>query len=91
MAWDDLYDAMAKTLRARGVISDAKVELADRAAIEKMATGTGNPADMVHFEVGGKCTFTAKHGYEIGWKPEYKPEHILETAGDEVDLILAHL
>ncbi|KAI0177405.1 hypothetical protein BJ166DRAFT_22228 [Pestalotiopsis sp. NC0098] len=91
VAWDDLYDAMAKTLHARGVISDAKVELADRAAIEKMATGTGNPADMVHFEVGGKCTFTAKHGYEIGWKPEYKPEHILETAGDEVDLILAHL
>ncbi|KAK6217937.1 hypothetical protein LQW54_002992 [Pestalotiopsis sp. IQ-011] len=91
VAWDDLYGAMAETLHARGVISDAKVELADHAAIERMATGTGNPAEMVHFEVGGKCTFAAKHGYEIGWEPEYKPEHILETAGDEVDLILAHI
>ncbi|ETS75827.1 hypothetical protein PFICI_12771 [Pestalotiopsis fici W106-1] len=91
VAWDDLYDAMAAALHQHGVIDDARVELADRAALEKMAQGTGNPPEMVHFEVGGKCTFTAKHGYQLGWEPEYKPEHILETAGDEVSLILANL
>lgn len=91
VAWDHLYDAMAKALHRHGAIEDARVELADRAAIEKMAQGTGNPPEMVHFEVGGKCTFTAEHGYQLGWKPEYKAEHILDAAGDEVDLILANV
>ncbi|KAF3005298.1 hypothetical protein E8E14_008737 [Neopestalotiopsis sp. 37M] len=91
VAWDDLYDAMAKALHRHAAIEDARVELADRAAVEKMAQGTGNPPEMVHFEVGGKCTFTAEHGYQLGWQPEYEAEHILEAAGDEVDLILANL
>ena len=38
-----------------------------------------------------RCTFTAEHGKEIGWKPQFKAEHILETADEEVDLILQHL
>jgi hypothetical protein len=35
-----------------------------------------------------RCTFTAENGAKIGWKPQYKPEHILEAAEEEVDLIL---
>ena len=38
-----------------------------------------------------RCTFTAEHGEEIGWKPKYAPEHILEAADEEVELILANL
>ncbi len=38
-----------------------------------------------------RCTFTAKRGGQIGWKPQYTPEHILETADEEVELILANL
>jgi hypothetical protein len=37
------------------------------------------------------CIFQAEHGKEIGWKPQYKPEHIIETADEEVDLILQNL
>ena len=38
-----------------------------------------------------RCTFTAKHGDQIGWKPQYAPEHILEAADEEVKLILGNL
>ena len=38
-----------------------------------------------------RCTFTAKHGKAIGWKPEFPAEHIVEAADAEVDLILQHL
>lgn len=33
----------------------------------------------------------ARNGQKIGWRPEYLPDHILQTAGEEVDLILANL
>lgn len=35
-----------------------------------------------------RCKFTAEHGKKIGWKPRYAPEHILEDADAEVELIL---
>ena len=35
-----------------------------------------------------RCTLTADNAKSIGWKPKYPPEHILEAADDEVDLIL---
>jgi len=38
-----------------------------------------------------RCTFTARNGASIGWKPQYQPEHIFEVAQEEVDLILANL
>lgn len=38
-----------------------------------------------------RCTFTAEHGKKIGWKPRYAPEHILEDAENEVQLILDNL
>ena len=39
-----------------------------------------------------RCTFTPRHGEEeLGWKPQFGPEHILETAAEEVDLILENL
>lgn len=38
-----------------------------------------------------RCTLEAQHGHEIGWKPQYSPEHILEAADAEVDLIIRHL
>jgi hypothetical protein len=40
---------------------------------------------------GHRCNFTAVHGEKIGWKAVYPPEHILETADEEVDLILKTL
>jgi hypothetical protein len=91
VAWDDLYDAMAAALHKRGVIDDVAVEMADQAATEKMAKGIGYPPEFVRFALGGKCTFVPKHGAKLGWKPAYKPEHILEDAENEVDLILSHI
>lgn len=38
-----------------------------------------------------RCTFTAEHGSKIGWKPQYAPEHIIEDADNEVQLILDNL
>lgn len=38
-----------------------------------------------------RCTFTAEHGKKIGWKPQFAPEHILESAEEEVGLILQEL
>lgn len=37
------------------------------------------------------CTFTPEHGKKIGWKPQFAPEHIIETADEEVELILEDL
>ncbi|KAH6660840.1 hypothetical protein BKA67DRAFT_530923 [Truncatella angustata] len=91
VAWDDLYDAFSATLTKRGVVEDARVELADESAISKMAQGLGYPPELVAFALGGKCTFVAKHGEKVGWKPEYPPEHILEDAEREVDVILANI
>lgn len=92
VAWDDIYDAMAAALLKRGIIDNAKVGLADQASLERMAQGLGYPPEFVAFQLGGKCMFTAKHAKEkLGWNPAYKPEHILEYAEKEVDLILANL
>lgn len=38
-----------------------------------------------------RSTFKAAHGSQIGWKTEYPPEHILEVADAEVELILKTL
>lgn len=37
------------------------------------------------------CAFTAKHGEEIGWNSRYSADHIIEAAGEEVELILKHM
>ncbi|EMR67909.1 putative nad dependent epimerase dehydratase family protein [Eutypa lata UCREL1] len=84
VAWDDLYAAMAKSLARRGVITDESVALADDEALEKMGTGLGAPKDYVPWQLGGK-------GEKIGWKPIYAPEHIIEAADAEVELILENI
>lgn len=38
-----------------------------------------------------RCTFTAKHGEQIGWKPQYPPRHILEVADEEVELVVSNI
>ncbi|KAH7383549.1 hypothetical protein BKA64DRAFT_646731 [Cadophora sp. MPI-SDFR-AT-0126] len=91
VAWDDLYAAMAQALAKRNIIKSATVEQATDAHLEKMAVGIGCPKDVVVVQLGGICTFTGVHGTQIGWKPQYRPEHILETADAEVEMILANL
>ncbi|KAH6873823.1 hypothetical protein B0T10DRAFT_522396 [Thelonectria olida] len=91
VAWDDLYDAMAKALAKRGVIEDSGVTLADDASLAAMARGLKCPQPLVQVQLGGKCTFTAKHGESLGWKSQYPAEHILEAADAEVELILKNL
>ncbi|EXF79317.1 hypothetical protein CFIO01_02052 [Colletotrichum fioriniae PJ7] len=86
--WDDLYEAMAKALRARNVITDERVTPADETALGKMAQGLSTESSLVQMRLAGKCTFTAEHGAQLGWKPQFPPEHILEAADDEVELIL---
>ncbi|KAI1119271.1 hypothetical protein F5Y14DRAFT_397218 [Nemania sp. NC0429] len=89
VAWDDLYAAMATALAKRGVVTDDTVATANDEELEAMSKGLRCSADLVPLMLGGKCTFTADRGAkELGWKPLYKAEHILEYADAEVDLIL---
>lgn len=74
----------------RGAIHDDTVHQADGAALGEMAQGLGCDKAMVAFQLGGACLLTAKHGAEIGWKPEYGSEHILSSLDEEVDLIFQH-
>ncbi len=41
--------------------------------------------------VSNRCTLTARNGGKIGWKPQYSPDHILEAADEEVEMVLASL
>ncbi|KAL2021455.1 hypothetical protein VTK56DRAFT_7208 [Thermocarpiscus australiensis] len=91
IAWDDLYEAMAKALFQRGVVEDETVVMADDPALEKMAEGLNCPKELVRLELGGKCTFTAINGFLLGWKPKYPAEHILQAADAEVERILRHV
>lgn len=88
VSWNDIYCAMAKGLAKRKVIDTDTVSLVDDAALEKMGYALGCPKEMVPLFLGGNCTLQAKHGHEIGWKPQFPAEHILEMADEEVDVIL---
>lgn len=88
MAWDDIYDHMAKTLYERGIVTDPQVRPADDAALERMAAGLGCGKDLVALQLGGKCMLTVEHGKKIGWQPQYPAVHILDALEEEVDLIL---
>ncbi|THX98426.1 NAD(P)-binding protein [Aureobasidium pullulans] len=90
VAWEDIYSGIAKATYKRGAIHDDTVHQADSAVLEEMAQGLGCDKAMVAFQLGGACLLTAKHGVEIGWKPEYGPEHILSSLDEEVDLIFQH-
>lgn len=91
VAWEDIYGGMAKELRKRGVVDSEVVERADEEALEKMGEGLECPAEFVAMQVGGECAFEAEHGGRIGWLPRYGKEHVLEVAGEEVELILENL
>ncbi|RDW61178.1 uncharacterized protein DSM5745_10676 [Aspergillus mulundensis] len=91
VAWDDIYSAFAGVLYKRGVIDDAVVEMADGEALGRMGAGLDLRNGGVAVQLGGSCHFAAVNGSRIGWRPEYPPEHILEAADQEVDLILGTL
>lgn len=48
-----------------------------------ISTNDGSNADL-----GRRCTFEAKRAYSLGWRPDHAPEHIVEVADAEVELIL---
>ncbi|KAI1205596.1 NAD(P)-binding protein [Annulohypoxylon truncatum] len=92
IAWDDLYSAAGSALAKRGVVSSGEVEMADDQIMEEMGAALGAPKEFVPLQLGGRCTFTARRaGEELGWKPIYQPQHILETVDAEVGWILRHL
>lgn len=91
IAWNDLYEAMAKRLAERGVIKSDSVELADDATLTEMGEALNCPKEVVPVLLGGKCTLHASNAPKLGWVPEYSVQHALEVAGDEVDLILKSL
>ncbi|KAH0840769.1 hypothetical protein AYO21_00581 [Fonsecaea monophora] len=95
VTWESLYAAMAARLAQRSVVDadgGGKVERATPQTLEAMGKALGCPAELVALQLGGRCTFTPRHGEEaLGWKPRYPAQHILDTAGDEVDLILENL
>ncbi|KIV88230.1 hypothetical protein PV10_09147 [Exophiala mesophila] len=88
IAWVDLYRAIGEALTKRGVISDNVVEQADEDAMDRMAKGLKTPRELVALQLGG--ALTARSGEKLGWKPQFGPTHILQTADDEVERILAY-
>ncbi|KAI0968991.1 NAD(P)-binding protein [Xylaria arbuscula] len=91
-AWDDLYAAIAKGLYKHGIVDDETVAIANDEVLEKMGESLGVPGRMVTVQLGGNCTFTAARGAkDLQWKPFYTPEHIIEAADTEVELILENL
>ncbi|KAI1638388.1 hypothetical protein F4809DRAFT_261053 [Biscogniauxia mediterranea] len=89
VAWDDIYAAMAAALAKRNAVVDVSVITADDEILEQLGQALGTTKELVPVMIGGKCTFTAVRGEkELGWKPVYKPEHILEDADAEVARIL---
>ncbi|KAI0879824.1 NAD(P)-binding protein [Annulohypoxylon maeteangense] len=92
IAWDDLYDAVGVALAKRDIVSDEKVETANDQILEKMGAALGRPKEFVPLQLGGWCTFTARRAEEeLGWKPIFNPQHILETVDAEVERILFHM
>ncbi|KFZ16137.1 hypothetical protein V501_02370 [Pseudogymnoascus sp. VKM F-4519 (FW-2642)] len=91
IAWEDIYKAMAKALTQRNIIDDEKVEEADDAILEKMGEALGCSKEEVPVQLGGSCALQAEHSRDIGWTPQYAPEHILEAADAEVDFFLEYL
>lgn len=37
------------------------------------------------------CGFGAEHYKEIGWKPKYSAQHIIESANEEIAFILKYI
>ncbi|KIW92777.1 uncharacterized protein Z519_06626 [Cladophialophora bantiana CBS 173.52] len=97
VVWEDLYAAMGTRLAQRGLVDGdpttaGTVEHATDDVLGKMGAALGCPKELVALHLGGRCTFTARHGAEdLAWQPAYPASHILQTAGEEVDLILENL
>ncbi|PYI01528.1 NAD(P)-binding protein [Aspergillus sclerotiicarbonarius CBS 121057] len=91
IAWNEVYAAFAKALYKRKIVEDDNVHQADETSRIKMAAGLGVNSQEIQVLMGGKCLYTAKRGYEIGWKPQYPPEHFFDVVEDEVALILEGL
>ncbi|KAF7349668.1 putative nad dependent epimerase dehydratase family protein [Mycena sanguinolenta] len=95
IVWEKPYMAMAAALAKRNVVGDTTVVPAlgneDLQIVERMGAALGCPKEFVPVQLRGKYTFIAVHGKEIRWEPEFPPEHILEAADAEVELILKNL
>lgn len=91
VAWTDIYAAMAKALAKRGVVDTAEVAEPTDRALETMAQALSGPKEFVSVHMGGFCKLKADRGRTMGWAPKHSPEHILEAADDEVELILQNL
>ncbi|PGH17848.1 hypothetical protein AJ80_04671 [Polytolypa hystricis UAMH7299] len=90
VAWKDVYSSIAAALFKRGLVEDSGIHPADDVVLETMAAALSSPKYMVAPQLSGECSFTARRGLEIGWKPVFPPEHILDVLDEEVELILSN-
>ncbi|CAI6327536.1 unnamed protein product [Periconia digitata] len=97
VAWKQFYEGVAKPMKKMGVVESEQVERwdGDEEALRGMWGAWGHPGEptleLVRMVIGGECSMTAENGRKIGWKPQYAPEHILETVDEEVSWILENL
>lgn len=82
---------MAKALHSEGVTDTAEVSPAEYKILAEMGKALKCEPNFVPVQLGGKCTFEARRGRELGWKPKYPAEHAIGSAREEVRLILANL
>ena len=47
--------------------------------------------DSSNADLGRRCTFEAERAYSLDWRPDHAPEHIVEVADAEVELIFNHI
>jgi len=51
--WDDLYAAIGKAMKKRGVIDEESVEEADEEVLQKIGDALGCPKELVNMQLGG--------------------------------------
>ncbi|CAN8100997.1 unnamed protein product [Discula destructiva] len=88
VAWDDIYAAMAASLATRNIVGDSSVVLATPQILQALGEALQCPPEFVPVQIGGNCAFTAEHGKSLGWTPQFSAQHLIETADEEVELIL---
>ncbi|KAI7230819.1 hypothetical protein KC330_g6739 [Hortaea werneckii] len=91
VAWHDIYVAMARALKKRGVVATDEIAVFTQEALEKYAEAQGVETASVRVKIAGRCMFEAEQGKQIGWKPIHGPDHIFEMLEDEVEIILHEL
>lgn len=69
-------------------LSQGSGTFANRSKVSRLPVSCCDDRKLINY---CRCTLRAERASELGWKAGYSPEHILEAAGAEMELVLKHL